>query len=61
VRHQKNRSNQLLKAAHWADRGIASERPSGFKGTVGPSPASASIFFGNPDDSFANAVVDEIS
>ncbi|WP_291167488.1 TonB-dependent siderophore receptor [Hyphomicrobium sp.] len=44
-----------------ADRGIPSERPSGFKGTVGPSPASASTFFGNPDDSFANAVVDRTS
>jgi catecholate siderophore receptor len=44
-----------------ADRGIPSKRPSGFKGTVGPSPASASTFFGNPDDSFANAVVDRTS
>ncbi|WP_144061168.1 TonB-dependent receptor [Hyphomicrobium denitrificans] len=44
-----------------ADRGIPSERPAGFLGTVGPSPASASTFFGNPDDSFVNAVVDRTS
>ena len=44
-----------------ADRGIPSERPAGFKGTVGPSPTAASTFFGNPDESFANAVVDRTS
>lgn len=44
-----------------ADRGIPSERAKGFLGTVGPSPAAVSTFFGNPEESFANAVVDRTS
>ncbi|MGH8598659.1 MAG: TonB-dependent receptor, partial [Gammaproteobacteria bacterium] len=44
-----------------ADRGIPSERAKGVKGIVGPSPAAYSTFFGNPEDSFVNAVVDRTS
>ena len=44
-----------------ADRGIPSERVAGVPGIVGPSPAANSTFFGNPNDSFANAVVDRTS
>ena len=33
----------------------------GVTGIVGPSPAAYSTFFGNPEDSFVNAVVDRTS
>ena len=61
-----DRTTVVLDCEHYedhrtADRGIPSERVKGQTGIVGPSPAAYSTFFGNPDDSFVNAVVDRTS